>query len=254
MSAAAGVVDWSSWLRRWDAQQSIYAERERRFEAMLDLLGKLLPPDFVAVDLACGPGSLSQRVLTRFPQARAIAVDLDPVLLAMGRGALGDMGGRLSWLEADLRDPSWSATLPDQSAHAVLSTTALHWLPVADLFATYRAAYRVLVPGGVLLNGDRFRLPESRATLQRVLRELADERREREGGAAETWEQWWKAIGEVPELSSLLAERERRFSWFSNAPQPVYEVHPAALIDAGFSEVDVVWQHHDARILAALKR
>jgi hypothetical protein len=31
-------------------------------------------------------------------------------------------------------------------------------------------------------------------------------------------------------------------------------MHQAALVEAGFAEVDVVWQDLDARILAALKR
>jgi hypothetical protein len=37
---------------------------------MFDALAALLPPSFVALDLACGPGSISQRLLGRFPDAR----------------------------------------------------------------------------------------------------------------------------------------------------------------------------------------
>ncbi|MDQ3830748.1 MAG: class I SAM-dependent methyltransferase [Candidatus Tectomicrobia bacterium] len=97
------AVDWSGWLRRWDVQQSGYLpDREARFTAMLDVLDILLPETFVALDLACGPGAISQRLLSRFPKARSIAVDLDPVLLTMGQAVLGDMGGRLRWVDADL--------------------------------------------------------------------------------------------------------------------------------------------------------
>src|SRR5260221_2404109 len=42
------------------------------FRSVLDTL---LPQHFVALDLACGPGSMSQRLLSRFPQARCVAVD-----------------------------------------------------------------------------------------------------------------------------------------------------------------------------------
>jgi hypothetical protein len=53
-------VDWPDWLRRWDAQQEGYVpEREARFTAMFDALAALLPASFVALDLACGPGSIS---------------------------------------------------------------------------------------------------------------------------------------------------------------------------------------------------
>jgi trans-aconitate methyltransferase len=71
-------IDWLGWLRRWDAQQGYVPDREARFAAMFDALAELLPASFVALDLACGPESISQRLLGRFPDARAIAADIDP--------------------------------------------------------------------------------------------------------------------------------------------------------------------------------
>ena len=108
-------IDWASWLRRWDAQQEGYVpEREVRFSAMLDVLDELLGESFVALDLGCGPGSISQRLLARFPSAQAIAVDIDPVLLAIGRGAVGTLDGRLRWVQADLESPVPMHHLPVQ--------------------------------------------------------------------------------------------------------------------------------------------
>jgi trans-aconitate methyltransferase len=86
-------------------------DREARFQAMLDVVEVLLPEEFVALDLACGPGAISQRLLSRFPKARSIAVGLDPVLLTMGQAVLGNMGGRLRWVEADLMTPEWVGKL-----------------------------------------------------------------------------------------------------------------------------------------------
>ena len=100
MEQSNASVDWKAWLDRWDQQQDGYfPQREARFDAMLSVLEVLLPPDFVALDLCCGPGAISQRLLTRFPEARTVAVDLDPVLVAMGQEVLGTMGGRLRWVE-----------------------------------------------------------------------------------------------------------------------------------------------------------
>ena len=105
-------VDWHRWLQRWDVQQTGYLpDREGRFTAMLDVLEILLPDEFVALDLACGPGAISQRLLARFPKARCVAVDLDPVLLTMGQSVLGTMGGRLRWVAADLTTPEWITQL-----------------------------------------------------------------------------------------------------------------------------------------------
>ena len=143
-------VDWRAWLRRWDAQQTGYLlEREARFATMFDVLDILLPPDFVAVDLGCGPGSLARRLLDRFPGARCIAVDLDPVLLTMGRRVHGTVGGRLTWVDADLRDPDWPRALPADRVDAVLSTTALHWLPSDALARLYRVLGTLLGEGGM---------------------------------------------------------------------------------------------------------
>lgn len=74
-SDVAAEIDWVEWLRRWDAQQQGYVpEREVRFSAMFDVLDELLPESFMALDLASGPGSISQR------------------LRSLSRGA-GDCGG-----------------------------------------------------------------------------------------------------------------------------------------------------------------
>lgn len=254
-SSAGEPIDWLAWWQRWEIQQGIHPEREGRFQAMLDLLGALAPPECRVIDLGAGPGSFCQRVLTRFPNAEALAVDLDPVLLTMGRAALDELDGRLTWVDADLREPTWSASLGDASMHAVVSTTALHYLPIESLCDTYRAAFRLLRSGGVLLNGDRVRLPEARAVIGRTLRLLADRYRdERAMAGVETWDAWWKALAEVPAAAALFAERERRFKWDSKAPQPTFDVHVAALFDAGFAEVDIAWQERDARVVIAVKR
>src|SRR3954467_957368 len=123
-------IDWSRWLQRWDAQQEGYVpEREARFTAMFDALAALLPESFVALDLGCGPGAISRRLLARFPGARAVAVDIDPVMVALGRGTLGTVEGRLRWVEADLGASDWLDALGEPSGDAGLRSTALHLLP-----------------------------------------------------------------------------------------------------------------------------
>jgi SAM-dependent methyltransferase len=253
----AGAVDWGEWLRRWDAQQTLYLpDRESRFDAMLDVLQAVSPERFVALDLACGPGSLSQRLLRRFPEAKSVAVDLDPVLLAMGRAVLGDLGGRLDWIEADLRDPAWGDRLREHELDAVLTTTALHWLAPDDLRVVYARLGRLVRPGGVLLNGDHLAFPAHLSTLQRVARAVKDRRLEeaRARPGAEDWDQWWASLEVEPALRELIAERKRRFAWRrkSDAPPPL-ELHERALRDAGFGEVGVIWQNMENRVLMAVR-
>jgi len=101
------------------------------------------------LDLACGPGSLSQRLLARFPEARAIAIDIDPVMLALGRGALGTIDGRLRWVAADLASRDWAMELGEEHVDAVLSTTALHWREPEPLARVYHNLGTLLRPGGI---------------------------------------------------------------------------------------------------------
>lgn len=255
-----GTVDWQGWLARWDRQQEGYLpEREQRFTAMLDVLAALLPGAFTAVDLACGPGAISQRLLARFPQARCIAVDLDPVLLALGQGVLGDAGGRLRWVEADLLDPAWVERLGATPVDAVLSTTALHWIPGEHLVRLYRDLGRLVRAGGVFLNGDNLAFGPELPSFQAVAKWQKDRLWAESSFAArgiETWQQWWDALAQEPALTDLLAERERRFSWRSHhadETRPGYDFHVAALRDGGFREVGTIWQNGTNRILMAVR-
>jgi SAM-dependent methyltransferase len=250
-------IDWQRWLQRWDVQQAGYLpDREARFNAMLDVLAALLPENFLALDLACGPGAISQRLLNRFPKARCVAVDLDPVLLAMGQGVLGTMAGRLRWVEANLMTADLPAELGDGPFDAVLSTTALHWLPPEPLIRLYRQLAQLVRPGGVVLNGDHLKFDLSMPTFQRLADTVKERRREdaftRRG--VEDWSQWWEALAAEPALQALFTERERRFTWKGHGHTvPIFALHQAALKDAGFREVGVIWQNMDNRVLMAVR-
>jgi SAM-dependent methyltransferase len=252
-----GAIDWQGWLQRWDAQQTGYLpEREARFTAMLDVLDMLLPEQFVALDLACGPGAISQRLLARFPHAASIAVDVDPVLLTLGQQALGDYGGRLRWVDADLREPAWAAQLGVTQVDAVLSTTALHWLSAAHLARVYQDLGQLLRPGGVVLNGDHMRFGPQLPTF-RTLAHTTSERTVSASFAAgqgEDWRHWWAALAAEPGMITLFAERERRFPEATHdETAPIYDLHIGALRDAGFREVGVIWQRLDDRVLLAVR-
>lgn len=251
-------IDWTDWLRRWDAQQQGYVpEREARFTAMLDALEVLLPEPFVVLDLACGPGSISQRVLARFPGARAVAVDVDPVMLAVGRGALGDVDGRLRWIEADLESPDWLRALGDTQIDAVLSSTALHWLRPEPLTRLYRDLAGLLRPGGLVLNGDNLAFGPAVPSFERLTEHYYARHWTDAAFAArgvETAEQWWSAFGADAALAPLLAERERAFAGKQRQrSSPDFDFHVAALRDAGFREVGTIWQALSDRVLLAVR-
>jgi trans-aconitate methyltransferase len=251
-------TDWAGWLRRWDLQQEGYVpEREARFTAMFDALAELLPASFVALDLGCGPGSMSQRLLARFPEAQAIAVDLDPVLLAIGRGALGTVEARLRWVAADLASPDWLDAVGTTHVDAVVSSTALHWIEPEPLVRLYGDLASLLRPGGLLLNGDHLAFGPSLPTFVRLSQVVLDQQwtdaafSER---GIETAEQWWDSLASEPAFASLLAERTAAFAGKHRQDSPPgFDFHASAMRDAGFQEVGTIWQVLSDRVTLAIR-
>ncbi|MEV4626761.1 class I SAM-dependent methyltransferase [Micromonospora sp. NPDC049523] len=239
-------------LRLWDDQQAAYvANREDRFTAMLDVLRLLLPDDLTVLDLACGPGAISDRVLGVLPNARAIAVDYDPILLHVARGVLTEYGERAQVHEVDLVAPDWSRFLDGRRVDAVLSSTALHWLSPVQLLRVYTAAAELLPPGGILLNADHLRFAPS--TTLHDLAQWHDAKVQRAGfaGGALDYQQWYDEALADPEIAPLAVERERRFADRPPQPSASLEFHLAALRTAGFAEVGTVWQHLDDYVVFA---
>jgi len=251
---SADLATWSrAHLDAWDRQQAAYVNRrEDRFAVMLDVLEAAVPAGALVVDLACGPGSISSRVLDRFPGMTCVAVDYDPVLVELGRQSLARHGDRVAFVEADLWDRGWTRVLGGRRPHAVLSSTALHWLPADVLARVYADVAGVLEPGGVLLNADHLRRPEGRPLFEELSRrdDVATQDRDRAAGAL-TWDAWWAELVAHPHYAPLAAERERRFAHRPPNPDLGLGFHVAALQAAQFAEAGPVWQHLDDYVVLA---
>ncbi len=247
-----------TWITGWEAQQDQFIpDREERFQLMFEVVALLVGEEPMSVlDVGCGPGSLSVRLLERFPNARVVGVDLDPVLLKIGRETYGDEA-RLRFVTADLADPNWTQKLAlDEAPAAALSTTALHWLQLEDVTRLYRDLARLLRPGGVLLDGDHAHFP-AQPRLEQAASGLAAfirQRRIRPFLEGETWEGWWDAMRADPALADAFEERDRlRHHHHRRAEVVDDEEHVRRLVAAGFSEAAVIWQLGDDRILAAVR-
>jgi SAM-dependent methyltransferase len=190
------------------------------------------------------------------PAATVIAVDADPLLLALGSSAWRDLPG-LTFADADLRSQGWPAGLGlDRRPDAAVSTTALHWLNQQALAALYAELAQLLRPGGLVLNGDHLSEDADAPTLRRLGKALIEreERRRAPGGHAESWTGWWADAAADPELAGLYAEREARRVESEHHGSPVgrLSVHVEALRAAGFAEVGTLWQRGENRLLCGV--
>lgn len=242
-----------TWLRRWDRQQAGYVpEREETFTLMLDIVERLGAVPGRLLDLGCGPGSLAGRVLARFPDTHVVGLDLDPVMLELGRRTLGD---RVKWVDADLRTPEWPDELPGRSFDAVVSATALHWLDADQLPALATGIAAVLRPAGVFVNFDTL-LPDPRdPRLAALIEDLDAAQTETRTSATgfEDFYTWWDALAAEPELRELFVERDRRFGPRRHGSGTTLPQWDDALRSAGFAEVTTLTQVMDRRLLVAIR-
>ncbi|MEE4543259.1 class I SAM-dependent methyltransferase [Streptomyces sp. V4-01] len=250
-AAAHHGADWRAWQQSWDRQQEWYMpDREERFRVMLDMVEATVGAEPRVLDLACGTGSITDRLLRRLPRAHSTGVDLDPALLAIARGTFGG-DPRVALVTADLKDPDWPARLPRGRYDAVLTATALHWLHSDDLRVLYGQLAGLVRPGGVFLNADHMpdpATPRINAADRAQRHARMDEARER---GALGWTEWWRLAAADPALAEPTAERFRIYGEHADGDTPPASWHAATLLDAGFGEARTVWSSpSDAMVLA----
>lgn len=250
---AATGTDWAAWQESWDRQQEWYMpDREERFRVMLDMVEAVVGPEPRVLDLACGTGSITDRLLKRFPKATSIGVDLDPALLAIAEGYFaGDE--RVTFVSADLKDPEWVEALPHRSYDAVLTATALHWLHTEPLTALYGQLAGLVRDGGVFMNADHMideTTPRINAA-ERAHRHAAMDRAKAAG--ALDWAEWWAVAAQDPVLAEPTARRFAIYGEHADGDMPSARRHAEILRAAGFDEARPVWASPSDTLLLALK-
>jgi SAM-dependent methyltransferase len=247
-------MDWAKWLASWDRQQEhLVPDREERITAIFNLIEAAIGPPRHVLDLAGGPGSVTIRLLQRFPKAETTLVDVDPALLAIATGVLGG-DRRVRILRADLANPRWRDSLEAGAYDATVTLNSLHWLDEPTLRRVYSDLAGLLRTGGVLCNADPMP-PEGVDSLMDVLDQCWRTSRPPMPAGAPDWEGWWQAAADDPVLAPLVAERMERFGGESHPPEftPPVRWHVEALRAAGFAEAGEIWRHGGGAIVAALR-
>lgn len=96
------------------------------------------------LDVGCGTGRLTERLLERLPRGRVVGIDQSSNMVRVARDHLQPQGRRVQLVVAD------AAALPmREQADAVFSTATFHW--VLDHPRLFRSLYDALKPGGRLV-------------------------------------------------------------------------------------------------------
>lgn len=101
-----------------------------------------------ALDVGCGAGNYTLKLLERLPNLDATLIDLSQPMLDRARERVGRAtAGRITTIQADIRE----VELPDEGFDIVLAAAVLHHLRAdqewRDVFAAF---HRALRPGGSL--------------------------------------------------------------------------------------------------------
>jgi trans-aconitate methyltransferase len=239
------------WQQSWDRLEgALIPHRERQLDALIDVVEAMSGPRPLVVDLACGTGSVTRRLQARLPAARAIAVDIDPVLLRIAEATF-EHDERVTVASCDLRDPTWIDVLPTE-VDAVVTSTALHWLPEDVVRRLYGDLAVRVRRGGVVAHVELMPLVDT----PQLAHGLATLARERQDGADRgSWDAWWAEAAADPELAAPSRARVSIFpsSYPTEEFSPPADWHIQTLLEAGFAEAGVIWRSGAAALVAAVR-
>jgi trans-aconitate 2-methyltransferase len=130
--------DWNA-----DAYDKLSAPQQRWGEEILERLA--LCGTETLLDIGCGTGRLTERILPRLPRGRVVAIDRSPGMLQVARTNLRPrFPGRVWFVRAD------GAALPLRSvADVAFSTATFHW--ILDHSRLVESVFAALKPGGRLV-------------------------------------------------------------------------------------------------------
>ena len=192
-----------------------------RYEEQLALLLAYAPRDARRVlELGCGSGNVSLRLVERWPDAEFTLVDGAPEMLARTRARLHEMHPSAARRTHFVRQQFEALALESGTIDVVVASLSLHH--VVDVSAVYERVAPVMVSGGRLVMLDGVRGATDREHAVHMTR----------------WEALWRDNGrlsddEIREMKAHIAEHDHYRSLAE---------HFDMLRAAGFSEPDCVWR------------
>jgi ubiquinone/menaquinone biosynthesis C-methylase UbiE len=138
----------------YDADMDLmHPNRHKMAEATMAVLAASTPAPRLAIDLGTGTGFLLDRLLRRFPDCRAVAIDGSEQMVAAARSRLGTLAERVEFVVGDFRRPE-ALGQGIASADAVVSAFALHHLSLQEKARLIAHCRTLLKEDGWFLNAD----------------------------------------------------------------------------------------------------
>ncbi len=202
-----------------------------RYDEMLDAIAQCIPSNAQRIlDLGCGTGGLSIRVLRRCPSAQVVAVDYSPRMIEFAKGKLEAAGYGRQWtgIQGDFGDWANHQLSIEDGFDACVSSLAIHHLSDEMKLKLFTRIRESLNSGGVFWNADPV-LPESP-----VLSETYQSIRE----------EW--AAEQGTSLVEIRAKTGKSTPQGHSKPDQLatLDAHLQMLNTAGFEPVAVPWKYY----------
>ena len=127
--------------------------RTKMVQVALDILPMDPDSELRALDLGIGTGLFAERLLSRYPQARVVAVDGAASMVELAKTRLGDRSAQVDFRIGDFRDLG-ELLSPQETFDVVISAYALHHLNGQEKEDVVRECVGRLRQGGWFLNAD----------------------------------------------------------------------------------------------------
>lgn len=210
------------------------------YEELLDAIARCLPVEAKRIlELGCGTGELTLRVLQRCPSARVIAMDYSPRMLDFVEGKLAGAHKGERWHAVEMDFGEWAHNGSAEIGtgfDAVVSSLAIHHLSNEMKLKLFERIRSVLNPGGSFWNADPV-LPD--------LPQLADTYQQ----ARQSWAQQ-RGI----DLDAVRAKlgRSEDYGYSSHDQLATLAEHLQMLEKAGFRSVAVPFKYYGYAVFGAV--
>ncbi|MHC5597789.1 MAG: class I SAM-dependent methyltransferase [Nostoc sp.] len=204
-----------------------------RYDEMLEVIARCLPSTSQRIlELGCGTGELSLKILNRYPDAQVIALDYSPRMLQFAQYKITTSGYQQRWtgIEADFGDWANNPNKLDIGSEfdACVSSLAIHHLQDEMKLKLFERIAASLTQKGCFWNADPT-LPESPA-LAEVYKT-----------AREEW-----SVEQGISLTEIRAKRaiSTTQGYSSQDQLATLDTHLQMLSKAGFKTVAVPWKYY----------
>ncbi len=199
---------------------------EEMLQALVDALPFHKKDKLKIIDLGCGTGNLSQKLISVYPNARIACLDMSENMLKMAKTKLRETSHVDFWL-GDIRDFDYRIKYD-----AILASMVLHHIEGKDKPRFYRKLYNALPKGGVFFNIDIF------LSSNNHLQELYTNK----------WKMFMKTSGlSVKKVNEMITRHQKE-------DRPVvFEDELAIMRKAGFKRVDVVLKKYNFAVYGGIK-